>query len=88
MPESPLVTTALSGPLTTPLSKDAHRLIESSISTNTRRAYRAALDRLDSYLNGQPLTDETLANYLGLLHQYGHPSNCADHQPVRCRRRA
>ena len=69
MPESPLVTTALSGPLTTPLSGDTHRLIEASISTNTRKAYTAALDRLDRHLNGQPLTDEALANYLGLLHE-------------------
>lgn len=80
MPESPRVTT-LSGPLTTPLSGDAHRLIEASISTNTRRAYTAALDRLDRHLNGQPLTDEALANYLGLLHEYGHASQRADHVP-------
>ena len=81
MPESPLVTTALSGPLATPLSGDAHRLIEASISQNTRKAYTAALDRLDRFLDGQPLTDEALANYLGLLHEYGHPSKRADHQP-------
>ena len=80
MPESQLVT-ALSGPLTTPLSEEAHRLMEASISHNTRRAYAAALDRLDCFLDGQPLTDETLANYLSLLHEHGHPSQRADHQP-------
>ena len=84
MPESPLVTTALSGPLATPLSDDTRRLIEASISANTRKAYTAALDRLDSYLQSLPepvLTDEALANYLGLLHESGHPSQRADHQP-------
>ena len=81
MPESQLVTTALSGPLTTPLSEEAHRLIEASISANTRKAYAAALDRLDRFLNGQPLNDATLAEYLTELHEYGHPSQRADHQP-------
>ena len=81
MPESQLVTTALSGPLTTPLSEEAHRLMEASISQNTRKAYAAALDRLDRFLDGQPLTDETLANYLSLLHEHGHPSPRTDHQP-------
>ena len=80
----PLVTTTLSGPLTKPLSEDAHRLMEGSISTNTRKAYAAALDRLDRYLESRPdpaLTDEALANYLALLHEYGHASQRADHQP-------
>ena len=79
-----LVTTALSGPLTKPLSEDAHRLMEVSISTNTRKAYVAALDRLDGYLQSLPdptLTDETLANYLALLHESGYPSKRVDHQP-------
>ena len=79
-----LVTTVPSGPLAAPLSEDAHRLMEISISTNTRKAYTAALDRLDSYLQSLPdptLTDEALANYLALLHEYGHPSQRADHQP-------
>ena len=79
-----LVTTVPSGPLAAPLSEDAHRLMEISISTNTRKAYTAALDRLDSYLQSLPdstLTDEALANYLALLHEKGHPSQRADHQP-------
>ena len=84
MPTNELVTTALAGPLSKPLSEDTHRLMEVSISQNTRRAYAAALDRLDSYLQSLPdatLTDETLANYLALLHEYGHPSQRANHQP-------
>ena len=84
MPTNELVTTALSGPLSNPLSEDAHRLMEVSISQNTRKAYAAALDRLDSYLQSRPdpaLTDETLANYLALLHEHGHPSQRANHQP-------
>ena len=84
MPTQELVTTALSGPLAKPLSEEAHRLMEVSISANTRKAYAAALDRLDAYLQSRPdpaLTDETLANYLALLHEHGHSSQRADHQP-------
>lgn len=84
MPTTDLATTVLSGPLSKPLSEDAHRLMEVSISENTRRAYSAALSRLESYLENlsdPTLTDESLANYLALLHESGHPSQRTDHQP-------
>ena len=79
-----LATIAPSGPLAAPLSEDAHKLMEISISTNTRKAYTAALARLDGYVQSLPdpvLTDETLANYLALLHESGHPSQRADYPP-------
>ena len=84
MPTTDLATTVLAGPLSKPLSEDAHRLMEVSISENTRRAYSAALSRLESYLESRSdptLTDESLANYLALLHESGHPSQRTDHQP-------
>ena len=49
----------------------ARRLVEASISPNTRRAYRGALARLDGWLAGRPLTDPTLADYLATLHGTG-----------------
>ena len=42
-------------------------LFQDSLSTNTRRAYASALRRLDAWLDGSPLTDGQLADYLGHL---------------------
>ena len=54
----------------------ARRLVEGSVSPNTRRAYSGALRRLDAWLAGRRLEDATLAGYLAEFHE-----RC------RCRRR-
>ena len=55
----------------------ARRLVEASVSPNTRRAYAGALRRLDAWLDGRPLHDVTLAAYLAELHDAGRASSCA-----------
>ena len=45
----------------------ARRLVEASVSPNTRRAYAGALRRLDAWLDGRPLHDVTMAAYLAEL---------------------
>ena len=53
-------------------------LFQDSITPNTRRAYAGALRRLDRSLDGQPLTDRSLADYLGRLDIQGRaPSTAA-----------
>ena len=52
-------------------AESGHRLVEASLSPNTRRAYRGALRQLDAWLEGRPLDDATLAVYLGALHEAG-----------------
>lgn len=54
-----------------PVSIDVARLMQASISPNTAKAYGVALDKLAEYLNGQPLTDVELADYLAHLHARG-----------------
>ena len=39
----------------------ARRLVEASVSPNTRRAYAGGLRRLDAWLDGRSLHDVTLA---------------------------
>ncbi len=39
----------------------ARRLVDASLSANTRRAYAGALRRLDAWLNGRLLDDAALA---------------------------
>ena len=51
----------------------ARRLVEASVSENTRRAYAGALRRLD----GRELHDVTLATYLAELHDAGRASSSA-----------
>ena len=51
----------------------ARRLVEASVSANTRRAYAGALRRLD----GRELHDVTLAAYLAELHDAGRASSTA-----------
>ena len=58
------------GPLAR-ISTGARKLAAASISTNTRAAYQGQLQRLYDYLDGQPLTDDTLAEYLTSLHDVG-----------------
>jgi len=51
-----------------PPTPTARRLVEASVSENTRRAYAGALRRLDAWLDGGELHDVTLAAYLAELH--------------------
>ena len=44
-----------------PPSTTARRLIDPSVSANTRRAYAGALGRLDAWLDGRPLDGPILA---------------------------
>ena len=56
----------------------AHRLVEASVSPNTRRAYAGALRRLDdAWLDGRELDDVALAAYLAKLHDAGRASSSA-----------
>ena len=55
----------------------ARRLVDASVSPNTRRAYAGALRRLDAWLDGRPLHDVTLAAYLAELHDAGRASATA-----------
>ena len=55
----------------------ARRLVEASVSPNTRRAYAGALRRLDAWLDGRSLHDVTLAAYLAELHDAGRASSSA-----------
>ena len=47
-----------------PPSATARRLVDASLSTNTRRAYAGALGQLDAWLDGRKLDDAALAAYL------------------------
>ena len=42
----------------------ARRLVEASVSPNTRRAYAGALRRLDAWLGGREFDDASMAAYL------------------------
>ena len=55
----------------------ARRLVEASVSENTRRAYAGSLRRLDAWLDGRELDDVTLAAYLAELHDAGRASSSA-----------
>ena len=55
----------------------ARRLVEASVSPNTRRAYAGALRRLDAWLDGRELHHVTLAAYLAELHDAGRASSSA-----------
>ena len=58
-------------------TQTARRLVEASVSPNTRLAYAGALRRLDAWLDGRPLHDVTLAAYLAELHDAGRASSSA-----------
>ena len=58
-------------------TQTARRLVEASVSPNTRRAYAGALRRLDAWLDGRELHDVTLAAYLAELHDAGRASSSA-----------
>ena len=55
----------------------ARRLVESSVSPNTRRAYAGALRQLDNWLAGRRLEDRALATYLAELHDQGRAASSA-----------
>ena len=55
----------------------ARRLVEASVSPNTRRAYAGALRRLDAWLDGRELDDVSLTAYLAELHDAGRASSSA-----------
>ena len=58
-------------------TETARRLVEASVSPNTRRAYAGALRRLDAWLDGRELDDVALAAYLAELHDAGRASSSA-----------
>ena len=58
-------------------TQTARRLVEASVSPNTRRAYAGALRRLDVWLYGRELDDVALAAYLAELHDAGRASSSA-----------
>ena len=58
-------------------SATARRLVESSVSENTRRAYAGALRQLDNWLAGRRLEDAALAAYLAELHDQGRAASSA-----------
>ena len=51
-----------------PPSTTARRLVNASLSDNTRRAYAGALGQLDAWLDGRRLEDASLAAYLAEFH--------------------
>ena len=67
------VATALEG-----AAQAAHRLVEASVSPNTRRAYAGVLRRLDAWFAGRRLEDTTLAGYLAESTSRGEP--CRAHR--------
>ena len=64
--------TAISRPTAT-----ARRLVDASVSANTRGAYAGALGQLDAWLAGQKLDDAALAAYLAELHDAGRAASSA-----------
>ena len=60
-----------------PTAPTARRLVEASVSANTRRAYAGALRRLDAWLDGRELDDATLAAHLAELHDAGRAAASA-----------
>ena len=74
---------ALEGP-----APSARRLVEASVSANTRRAYAGALRRLDAWLAGRRLEDATLAGYLAELHEQGRAPSSASTAVAAARFRA
>ena len=74
---------ALEGP-----APAARRLVEASVSPNTRRAYSGALRRLDAWLAGRCLKDATLAGYLAELHEQGRAPSSASTAVAAARFRA
>ena len=66
----------------------ARRLVDASVSANTRRAYAGARRRRDAWLAGRPLDDVSLAAYLAELHDGGRASCSAATVAAACFRGA
>ena len=63
----------------------ARRLVEASITPNTRRVYSGAHRRLDTWLDGRPIDDQNLAAYLAELHDAGRaPASAAMAAAAAC----
>ena len=60
-----------------PPTATARRLVEASVSPNTRRAYAGGLRWLDAWLDGRELHDVTLAAYLAELYDAGRAAASA-----------
>ena len=66
----------------------ARRLVNASLSDNTRRAYAGALGQLDAWLGGRRLDDAALAAYLAELHDAGRAASSAAMAVAAARLRA
>ena len=66
----------------------ARRLVNASVSENTRRAYAGALRLLDAWLDARPLDDAALAAYLAELHDAGRAASSAAMAVAAARLRA
>ena len=66
----------------------ARRLVDASVSVNTRRAYAGALGQLDAWLAGQKLDDAARAAYLAELHDAGRAASSAATAVAAARLRA
>ena len=62
---------------TPPRPRSAARLVDASVSANTRRAYIGVLRRLDTWLDGRVLDDANLAAYVAELHDAGRALSSA-----------
>ena len=55
----------------TEISKEVLHLMEASLAPRTLEAYHAEWERLSKWLNGRPISDELLAEYLATLYANG-----------------
>lgn len=53
------------------LTEETTSLIEASLAENTQKAYQHALQKLETWLVGQTLSDPLLADYITALHENG-----------------
>ena len=88
MTDSPIRTDPAASALAERPAQAARRLVEASVSPNTRRAYSGALQRLDAWLAGRRLEDATLAGYLAELHEQGRAPSSASTAVAAARFRA
>ena len=62
-----------------------YRFRYGSVSENTRRVYLSQLRRLDAWLDGRPLNDATLAEYVGSLYERGVSAATPTQAVAACR---
>ncbi len=53
-------------------------LNEIPVAEGTRKTYLSALNKLDEWLKGRPVNDETLAGYLSYLFDRGKSPVCGN----------